>query len=443
MLALKLVAFLKIVNMKKIAIILILLMSVSTHIQAEDDVDWIDGIAAIVNDEVITQGELQKRLDSIITQLRGEGKSLPAISLLKNQVMERMVLTRLQLSMAEQTGIRIDDVTLDRTIENIAQQNNLSIREFRDVLTRDGIDFAEFREDIRKEMTLSRLRQREVDNRILVTKQDVDNYLLTQKTQQGGDQEYRLQHILMALPEGVSPEQLKRSQQKAAQLVQQLKDGAVFSEMAIAHSAGQKALDGGDLGWRQLGELPRAFAEVVSNLEIGGISNLIRSPNGFHIIKLAEKRSASTQRNVIIQRQARHILIKPKNRADRAESRAQLERILEQIKNGADFAEIAKNHSDDRGSAVEGGSLGWVNPGVMVPEFEEEMGKLADGEISPVFQSRFGWHIVQVLAHREHDNTEELQRIAAQKAIKQRLVEEEYQLWLRRLRDEAFVELKI
>ncbi len=420
-----------------------LLMSVSTHLQAADDVEWIDGIAAIVNDEVITQGELQKRVDSITAQLRSEGKSLPATSLLKNQVIERMVLTRLQLSMAEQTGIRIDDVTLDRTIENIAEQNNLTIREFRDVLTRDGINFADFREEIRKELTLSRLRQREVDNRILVTQQDVDNYLLTQKTQQGGGQEYRLQHILIALPEGVSPEQLKLSQQKAAQLVQQLRSGANFSEMAIAHSAGQKALEGGDLGWRKLGELPRAFADIVANLETGGISNLIRSPSGFHIIKLAEKRSASTQRNVIIQRQARHILIKPKNRADRAESRAQLERIRERIENGEDFAEIAKSHSDDRGSAVEGGSLGWVNPGVMVPEFEEEMEKLADGEISPVFQSRFGWHIVQVLAHREHDNTEELQRIAAQKAIKQRLVEEEYQLWLRRLRDEAFVELKI
>ncbi len=420
-----------------------LLMSVSTHLQAADDVEWIDGIAAIVNDEVITQGELQKRVDSITAQLRSEGKSLPTTSLLKNQVIERMVLTRLQLSMAEQTGIRIDDVTLDRTIENIAEQNNLTIREFRDVLTRDGINFADFREEIRKELTLSRLRQREVDNRILVTQQDVDNYLLTQKTQQGGGQEYRLQHILIALPEGVSPEQLKLSQQKAAQLVQQLRSGANFSEMAIAHSAGQKALEGGDLGWRKLGELPRAFADIVANLETGGISNLIRSPSGFHIIKLAEKRSASTQRNVIIQRQARHILIKPKSRADRAESRAQLERIRERIENGEDFAEIAKSHSDDRGSAVEGGSLGWVNPGVMVPEFEEEMEKLADGEISPVFQSRFGWHIVQVLAHREHDNTEELQRIAAQKAIKQRLVEEEYQLWLRRLRDEAFVELKI
>ncbi len=418
-------------------------MSVSTHIQAADDVVWLDGIAAIVNDDVITQGELQKKLDSITAQLRSEGKSLPAMSLLKNQVIERMVLTRLQLSMAEQTGIRIDDVTLDRTIENIAEQNNLTIREFRDVLTRDGIDFTDFREEIRKELTLSRLRQREVDNRILVTQQDVDNYLLTQKTQQGGDQEYRLQHILIALPEGVSPEQLKLSQQQALQLVQQLRAGADFSEMAIAHSAGQKALEGGDLGWRKLGELPRAFADIVANLETGGISHLIRSPSGFHIIKLAEKRSASTQRNVIIQRQARHILIKPKNRADRAESRAQLERIRERIENGEDFAEIAKSHSDDRGSAVEGGSLGWVNPGVMVPEFEEEMEKLADGEISPVFESRFGWHIVQVVAHREHDNTEELQRIAAQKAIKQRLVEEEHQLWLRRLRDEAFVELKI
>lgn len=429
--------------MKKIVIVLILLMFVSTHLHAEDDVQWLDGIAAIVNDDVITQGELQKKLDGITKQLQRDGKSLPAMSLLKKQVLERMILTSLQYNLAERTGIRIDDVTLDNTIENIATQNKLTIREFHDVLTKDGIDFADFREEIRKELTLARLRQREVDNRILVTKQDVDNYLLTQKTQQGGDQEYRLQHILMALPEGVSPDQLKMSQKTAAQLVQQLREGSDFSEMAIAHSAGQKALDGGDWGWRKLGELPRVFAEMVVKMSIGDVSDLIRSPSGFHIIKLAEKRSLSSQRNVISQRQARHILIKPHDRADMADSRVRLEHLRERIVNGEDFAEIAKSRSDDPGSAVEGGSLGWVNPGVMVPEFEEEMDKLADGEISPVFQSRFGWHIVQVLAHRDYDNTEELQQIAAQKAIKQRLVEEEYQLWLRRLRDEAFVELKI
>ncbi|VAW88749.1 Periplasmic chaperone and peptidyl-prolyl cis-trans isomerase of outer membrane proteins SurA [hydrothermal vent metagenome] len=429
--------------MKKIVIVLILSMFVSTHLHAKNDVSWLDGIAAIVNDDVITEGELQKKLDGIIKQLQRDGKSLPAMSLLKKQVLERMILTSLQYNLAERTGIRIDDVTLDNTIENIATQNKLTIREFHDVLTKDGIDFADFREEIRKELTLARLRQREVDNRILVTKQDVDNYLLTQKTQQGGDQEYRLQHILMALPEGVSPEQLKVSQKKAAQLVQQLREGSDFSEMAIAHSAGQKALDGGDWGWRKLGELPRVFAEIVVKMAMGDVSDLIRSPSGFHIIKLAEKRSVSTQRNVIVQRQARHILIKPDDRADMADSRVRLDRLRERIVNGEDFAEIAKIRSDDPGSAVEGGSLGWVNPGVMVPEFEEEMDKLADGEISPVFQSRFGWHIVQVLEHRDYDNTEELQQIAAQKAIKQRLVEEEYQLWLRRLRDEAFVELKI
>lgn len=433
----------KISKMKNSLLAVVILMCVSVYSHANDDVEWLDGIAVIINDEVITKSEVQQKLDEVVKQLRGQGKTLPKLELLKNQVVERMVLARLQYSLALRSGIRIDDVTLDRTIENIAQQNQLTLREFREVITNDGIDFVDFREDIRKELTLARLRQREVDNKVLVTQQDIDNYLLTQQTQKGGDHEYRLQHILIALPEGVSPEQLKREQTRAQQLLAQLRAGSDFSEMAISHSAGQKALEGGDLGWRKLGELPTVFAEISAQLSIGGISDLIRSPSGFHIIGLADKREIGQQRNVITQRLARHILIKPQNRADLAESRTRLERIRERIDNGEDFAEIAKSNSDDRGSAAEGGSLGWVNPGMMVPEFEEEMNKLADGELSKVFQSRFGWHLVQVLEQREHDNTEELQRLAAQDVIKQRLVEEENQLWLRRLRDEAFVEIKI
>jgi len=433
----------KIGKMKKSLLAVAMLLCVSTYTQAENDVQWMDGIAVVVNDEVITKSEVQLKLDEVVKQLRGQGQSLPNLELLKKQVIDRMVLARIQYSLALGSGIRIDDITLDRTIENIAVQNNLSVREFRGVITADGIDFADFREDIRKELTLARLRQREVDNRILVTQQDIDNYLLTQQTQQGGGYEYRLQHILIALPEGVSPEQLKVEQKRAQQLLVELRAGSDFSEMAISHSAGQKALEGGDLGWRKLGELPTVFAEISAQLAIGGISDLIRSPSGFHIIGLDDKREIGKQRNVITQRLARHILIKPQNRADTAESRTRLERIRERIENGEDFAEIAKSNSDDRGSAAEGGSLGWVNPGLMVPEFEEEMNKLADGQLSAVFQSRFGWHLVQVLQRRDHDNTEELQQLAAQNAIKQRLIEEENQLWLRRLRDEAFVEIKI
>ncbi len=433
----------KLPMVKKSIIGLSFLLCVSTYSYAEEEVQWIDGIAAVVNEDVITRSELQQRMDEVLKQLKGQGKSLPPMDLLKNQIMERMILAQLQLELAQRTGIRIDDITLDRTIENIASQNKLDLRQFREVLARDGVDFAQFREEIRKELALARLRQREVDNKVLVTKQDIDNYLLTQQTQQGGDSEYRLQHILIALPEGATPQQLKEKQQQAQQLLQQLQDGADFSEMAISHSAGQNALEGGDLGWRRLGELPTVFAEITAKLAMGGISELIRSPNGFHILRLAEKRAMADQRNVITQRLSRHILIKPKSSSDVADSRVRLERIRERIVNGEDFSELAQSTSDDPGSAADGGSLGWVNPGVMVPEFEEQMNKLVPGEISPVFQSRFGWHIVQVQEQRDHDNTEELQRLEAQKALKQRLVEEEYQLWLRRLRDEAFVEIKI
>ncbi len=428
--------------MKKILLAVAILMTVSTHLHASDDVEWINGIAVVVNEQIITQTEVQNKLDEIVKQLRSQGKSLPAMKLLKRQVIERMILARLQYNLAERSGIRIDDITLDRTINNIAVQNQLTLREFRDLLSKDGIDFVDFRENIRKELTLSRLRQREVDNRVLITQQDIDNYLVTEKTQQGGDQEYRLQHILLTLPEGVSPDQLKEEQKKALVLQAELKAGSNFTEMAISHSAGQRALDGGDLGWRKLGELPGAFAELVANLAVGGISGLIRSPSGFHIIRLAEKRQIDKSRNIIMQRQARHILIKPTDRDDHAASRLRLERILDRINNGEDFSEIANSNSEDRTSAAKGGSLGWVNPGDMVPEFEEQLNKLAIDEISSVFESRFGWHIVQLLAERKHDNTEELARVAAQKALKSRQVEEEYQLWLRRLRDEAFVEIR-
>jgi len=392
---------------------------------------------------VITQGELEKESNKLVSQLQSQGRALPDMELLRNQILERMILARLQLSLASRSGIRIDDLTLDRTIEGIAKQNKLTLHQFRSVLAEDGLDFAEFREDIRQELTLARLRQREVDNRILVTQQDIDNYLITQQTQKGGDQEYLLQHIMVALPEGASPEQLKQHQQQAKQLLQQLREGTDFAEMAITHSAGQNALQGGDLGWRRLGELPTVFAEAISQLEVAGISELIRSPGGFHILRLAEKRAKNEQRSLITQRLARHILARPQDADDIELARLRLERLRERIVNGEDFSELAKSSSDDTASAVEGGSLGWVDPGVMVPEFEEQLNKLSEGEISPVFQSRFGWHIVQLQQQRQHDNTEQQQSQSAQKAIKQRMVEEEHQLWLRRLRDEAFVEIRL
>lgn len=433
----------KMVNMKKVLLVFAASLLGGMPVSAEQQVEWIESIVAVVNQQVITQGELDRESEQVIQQLRSQGRTLPDMGLLRNQVLDRMILSRIQLSLAERTGIRIDDLTLDRTIEGIAKQNNLTLHQFREVLAEDGFDFADFREDIRQELTLARLRQREVDNRILVTQQDIDNYLLTQQTQQGGDQEYHLQHIMVALPEGASPEQLNLQQQQAQKLLTQLQEGSDFAEMAITHSAGQNALQGGDLGWRSQGELPTVFAEVVGGLAVGGISDLIRSPGGFHILRLVDKRANSKQRSLITQRLARHILIRPQDEMDIEDARLRLERLRERVVNGEDFAALAKSSSDDTGSAVEGGSLGWVNPGEMVPEFEEQLNKLAKGEVSPVFQSRFGWHIVQLQQQRQHDNTEEQQSLSAQKAIKQRMVEEEHQLWLRRLRDEAFVEVRL
>jgi peptidyl-prolyl cis-trans isomerase SurA len=427
--------------MKKIITLLALICLPLTAI-AEEQVKWIDGIIAVVNDDVITQTELKRQLQSMLQQLRSQKVELPPIETIRQQVLERMVIARLQLQLAEKSGIRIDDTTLDRAVENMAKQNRLSLEQFRNVLEEDGYNFAEFREDMRKEITINRLRQREVDNRIVITEQDIDNYLITQQTQGSNNDEYRLQHILIAVPEGSTPDQIAVVRKQAQQIIDEVRAGSSFTQMAMSKSAGQTALQGGDLGWRKLGQLPTIFADLAVNMAVGDVSDLIRSPSGFHIVQLAEKRSADQQRNIITQTHASHILIQPTGPNNVEAAKTRLERLRHRIINGEDFAELAKTNSDDKGSATEGGSLGWVSPGQMVPEFEEVMDRTDPGQVSEVFQSRYGWHLIQVQERREHDNTDQMKRDAARDAIRQRRVEEEYELWLRRLRDEAFVEIR-
>lgn len=423
----------------KIGAVLTLLLCAQA--MAEDARQWLDRIVAVVNEDVITETELKRQLQAVRRQLQQQDTRLPADEVLRPQVLERLILARLQLQLAERSGIRIDDATLDRTLQNIAAQNKLGLKEFREVLEQDGYDFNSFLDDLRKDITVNRLRQREVDNRIIVTEQEIDHFLTTLATQGSSDDQYLLAHILVSVPEAATPERIDEARRKAEELLSQLRAGADFVQVAVTHSAGQQALQGGDLGWRKLGQLPTLFADLAVSMQEGQISDLIRSPSGFHIIQLKDRRSADEERHVITQTLARHILILPNAPGAVREAQLHLERLRERILNGEDFAAIANAHSEDRASAANGGSLGWVNPGDTVPEFETEMNELELNAISKPFKSRYGWHIVQVLERRQHDSTDEQRRARARDALRQRRIEEESELWLRRLRDEAYVEI--
>jgi peptidyl-prolyl cis-trans isomerase SurA len=401
----------------------------------------VDKIVAVVNDDVITRTELDNRLHSIKDQLKNQNSPLPPDPVLEKQVLDRMILASLQLQLADRNGIRVDDDTLNHTIERIAADNKLSLPEFRSVLEKEGYDFATFREDIRREILISRVQQRQVSDRIMVSEQEIDNYLANQRAQGNTGAEYHLAHILIAVPDASSAERIQAARKRAEDVLAKLRAGANFQETAIAVSDGQQALQGGDLGWRKAGELPTLFVDPVLRMKAGDISDIIRSPSGFHIIKLLEQRD--DQRHIITQTHARHILIRTDELTGDEAAQARLNDIRQRIKDGADFAELARNYSNDTASAANGGDLGWVNPGDMVPAFEAELDKLATGEISKPFKTGFGWHIVQVLERRRYDNTDAYIRSQAQDAIRQRKTEEELQSWLARLRDDAYIENRL
>jgi len=402
----------------------------------------LDRILVVVNNDVITQSDIKLQTRTVVQQLREKKAQIPPDDILQKQVLERAIMRQLQLQLAESTGIRVDDDTLNRAIETIAKQNNLSLDQFREVLVKDGFDFAAFREDIRKEIIISRLRQREVGNKINVTDQEVENYLANQKTQgtTAGD-EYQLAHILISVPEAASPEQVKATKEKADQVLASLRDGADFKETAASASSGEQALEGGDLGWRSAAQLPTIFADVISDMKPGDMSELIRSPSGFHIVKLIDKRGGDGA-SIVKQTQVRHILIRTNELTSDKDAETRLQQLKQRVDGGEDFAALARSHSEDAASAVNGGSLNWVSPGDLVPQFESVMNGLAPGQTSEPFQTQFGWHIAQVVERRDHDNTDDLKKSKAREAIRQRKGDEQLQAWLRTLRDEAYIEFK-
>ena len=401
----------------------------------------LDRIIAVVNDDVIMQSELLVRIDLIRTGLEESGTPAPPGDVLARQVLERLVVDRIQLQLAQEYGLQIGDDELNRAMDDLAVRNNLSTAEFRDIMERDGYDFAKLREEIRKELLVAQVQQRFVSNRVAVSPRDIDDYLATVEKQGGGNREYRLGHILIAVPEGASPEEIEESRDRVFALLLELRAGLDFSEAALVHSDGQQALKGGDLGWRRASELPTLFADVVPTLSRDETSEPIRSPSGFHIVKVVDIRSGQT--HVLTQTRARHILLQPNEVLSESDARARLLQLRERIANGADFAELARAHSDDSGNAAMGGDLGWLGPGDLLPALHEVLDTLEESELSAPFETERGWHILQVVERRAYDGTEEVRRANAVRAIRGRKIEEELQTWIRQIREEAYVEYRI
>jgi peptidyl-prolyl cis-trans isomerase SurA len=400
-----------------------------------------DRIVAVVDQVVITEKELTDRIRVVSSQLEKQGTQLPPQNVLEKQVLERLINDSLQLQLAAQTGLRVDDNQLDKTIERIAEQNKLGVPEFRKALEEEGITFRKFREDIRNEIILARLREREVENRINVTEAEIDNFLTTQSSRHDAQDEYEISHILIRAPEEGSPEELQKLRNKAEQALKQLQSGTDFAQVSASFSDAPNALEGGGLGWKTSTQLPSLFIDALKNIQPGQISPILRSPNGFHILKVTNRRGGSSPL-VIEQTHARHILIKLSEVVSESDGKQRMDRIKERLDNGANFAEIARQSSED-GSAASGGDLGWVNPGDTVPQFEKAMNSLKPGEISEPVRSPFGWHIIQVIERRKQDMTREAARLKARQEIRSRKSDEAYQDWVRELRDRAYVELRL
>lgn len=404
-------------------------------------VTTLDRIVAVVNSDVITQLELQERLRMVTQQLQKQGTPLPPREVLEKQLLERVIMERVQLQFAQETGIKVDDAQLEKTLQRIAQENRLSQEQFRTALEKDGVDFGKFREEIRREIAMARLRDREVENRIVVSDGEVENYLNSRSEALGGGSEFNLAHILIRVPEQASPEQLQKYKAKALQAQQELQTGKDFRQVAASYSDAADALQGGVLGWRPAGQLPALFAEALEAMKTGENSQVLRSPNGFHILKLLDKRSKDAP-FVVQQTRARHILIKVNEVMPEQDAKNRALQIRERVENGADFAEQARLHSED-GSASRGGDLNWLSPGDTVPEFEKAMNALKPGALSDPVRSPFGWHLIQVLERRDEDVAKERKRLQARQEIRARKADEAYQEWLRQLRDRAYVEYRL
>ncbi len=400
----------------------------------------VDRVVAVVNDEAITLNELRERLATVTRQLRSRGTPLPPAEVLEKQLLERLIVDRLQLQFARESGLRIADAELDGAVRRIADNNRLSLAEFRAALERDGIAWQRFREEIREEITLSRLREREVESRIVVSDAEIDNYL-AHPEQANQAALVALGHIVIRVPEQVDPARLSQLRQRAEEALARIKSGQDFGQVAASYSEAPDALAGGILEPRPVDRLPTLYAEAVAKLQPGEVSAILRSPAGFHIVKLFERKGGSVGGS-FRQTRARHILIKVNELLSSDEARHKLAGLKERLDNGADFAELARLYSNDL-SAAKGGDLGWLYQGDTVPDFERAMDALKPGEVSAPVQSPFGWHLIQVLERKNAEPGAERKRLMARQALRERKSDEAYEDWLRQLRDRAYVEYRL
>jgi peptidyl-prolyl cis-trans isomerase SurA len=402
----------------------------------------VDRIVAIVGKEVVTQSELAERRGFAERQLRRQGTPLPERALLERQILDRLIIDKAQLQLARESGIRIEEPQLDKALERIAENNNVSLAGFRQMLERDGVAFERFREEVRQQIQMQRLREREVDDRIEVTDAEIDQFLAEARSDGSARNEYNLAHVLVRLPEQASPEQIDTARKKIDRARAEAVAGADFAKIAASYSDAPDALQGGAMGWRAEDRMPELFAKAVQGMKAGEVSAVLRSPGGFHVIKLVERRGA-TEGATVQQTRARHILVRTNEVTSESEARRRLADIRERIvTGGADFAELAKLNSAD-GSASRGGDLDWLLPGDTVPDFERAMDALKPGEISQPVKSPFGFHLIQVQERRAAGLTQERKRMQARQTIKERKAEEAYQDWLRQLRDRTYVEVRL
>lgn len=421
--------------------LLLVCVSVPGYSQSRTRIQLVDRIIAVVNQEVITQFELNDRMQRVTRELEQRNTPLPPKDVLEAQVLERLITERVQLQRASETGLRVDEPLLDRTVERVAQSNSMSPAEFRAAIERDGIPMSKFREELRNEILLTRLREREVDNRITISENEVDLYLADQAGTQEGASEFELSHIVIRVPDQATPDQLARQRAKADEVVKQARAGTDFAQLSAAYSDAPEAMTGGSLGWRSRDRLPDLYLEAVTAMQPGQISEVLRSPAGFHVLKLTNIRGAGAP-FMVEQTHARHILLRVGEGLSETEAKRKLENLRERIANGVDFAELARLNSDD-GSAGVGGDLGWVYPGDTVPEFERAMNELKVGQLSEPIKSPFGLHLIQVLERRTADMSSERKRLEARRVLRDKKADEAYQEWVRQLRDRAYVELRL
>ena len=418
---------------------LALLIAASTLLPAHAAVQPLDHIVAIVNDEIITRQELAKRYQEVVQNLSRQNTPLPPREVLEKQLLERMVTELALQQHARTTGVRVDPAQVERALQRIAAQNRLDMAGLAAALEKTGQTIDSMRATIRNELLIARARERDVDNRISVSDAEIEGYLQTQ-VQQGVETEYNFAHILVTVPESASPEQIQARRARAEDILAQLAAGADFAQLSASYSDAPNALQGGAFGWRASGKMPALFSEALKPLQPGQVSPVLRSSNGFHILKLVDKRGLDATLSVS-QTHARHILIKTNELTSESDARNRLLQLKERVDNGVKFDELARLHSEDA-SASKGGDLGWINPGDTVPDFEKAMNALQPGEVSAPIQSPFGWHLIQVLERRDQDVTQERQKLLARQAIRERKAEEAFQDWVRQIRDSAYVELR-